>query len=102
MTLGYLIRDFAREVALPVVIAAAPALGTINHTLLTIEAVRAVGLEVLAVVITPWPADPGVVERSNAKAIARLGTVRVERLPPIDLAAPDSWPALDLRPGETR
>ncbi len=44
LTLGYLVRDFARDLGLPVVIAAAPGLGTINHTLLTIESVGAVGL----------------------------------------------------------
>ena len=49
----YLVRDFARELALPVVIVASPGLGTINHTLLTLEAVRAAGLEVGAVVLNP-------------------------------------------------
>jgi len=53
LTLGYLVRDFARELGLPVVIAADPGLGTINHTLLTIEAARAVGLEPKLVVLTP-------------------------------------------------
>jgi dethiobiotin synthetase len=76
-----------------VVIAASPGLGTINHTLLTIESVRAVGLEVAAVVLTPWPDDPGRVERSNREAIERLGGVRVETLAPIDLAHPEGWPA---------
>jgi dethiobiotin synthetase len=101
LTLGYLVRDFARDVALPVVIAAAPGLGTINHTLLTIEAARAVGLEVGLVVLTPWPGDPSVVESSNRAAIARLGQVRVETLPELDLEAPQTWPALTLA-GPTR
>ena len=35
LTLGYLIRDLAVELGLPVVIAARTGLGTINHTLLT-------------------------------------------------------------------
>ena len=95
LTLGYLVRDFARDLGLPVVIAATPALGTINHTLLTVEAVRAVGLEVAAVVLTPWPDDPGDVERSNREAIERLGAVRVLTLPWIDAGDPESWPALD-------
>ena len=56
LTPDYLVRDLARDLALPVAIAASPGLGTINHTLLTIEAVRAAGLEVGAVVLTPWPA----------------------------------------------
>ena len=94
LTLGYLVRDLARDLGLPVTIAAAPGLGTINHTLLTIEAVRAVGLRVAAVVLTPWPAEPGDVERSNREAIARLGDVRVEALPELDLARPETWPPL--------
>ena len=94
LTLGYLVRDFARELALPVVIAAGPGLGTINHTLLTIDGVRAVGLEVAAVVLTPWPAKPGELEQSNAEAIERLGQVRVETLGFVDLADPSQWPRL--------
>jgi dethiobiotin synthetase len=98
LTLGYLVRDLAREVGLPLVIAAHPGLGTINHTLLTIEAARAVGLEPALVVLTPWPGDPSVVERSNRAAIERLGSVQVEALPELDLDAPESWPTLS--PGE--
>jgi dethiobiotin synthetase len=94
LTLGYLVRDFARELGFAATIAAPPGLGTINHTLLTIEAVRSVGLEVEAVVLTPWPDDPGVLERSNREAIERLGRVRVELLPRLDVADPESWPAL--------
>jgi dethiobiotin synthetase len=96
LTLGYLVRDLARDLALPVAIAASPGLGTINHTLLTIEAARGVGLEVAAVVLTPWPPQPGAVEASNREAIARLGSVRVEALPRIDLSAPEAWPSLTV------
>jgi len=96
LTLGYLVRDLARELALPLVIAASPGLGTINHTLMTVEAARAVGLEVAAVVVTPWPAEPRTVEASNRDAIERLGDVRVETLVTIDLVDPERWPALDL------
>ncbi|HEX6115981.1 MAG TPA: dethiobiotin synthase [Solirubrobacterales bacterium] len=94
LTLGYLVRDLARDLGLPVVIAGPPGLGTINHTLLTIEAVRAVGLDVAAVVLTPWPDEPADVARSNREAIERLGDVRVEALPRLDLADPGRWPAL--------
>jgi dethiobiotin synthetase len=96
LTLGYLVRDLARDLGLPVVIATDPGLGTINHTLLTIEAARVVGLQVTAVVLTPWPADPSAVERSNREAIERLGGVETEVLPELDLDVPDSWP--DLKP----
>lgn len=92
----YLVRDLAVELGLPLVVAAAPGLGTINHTLLTIEAARDRGLVVAAVVLTPWPDVPSAIERSNRETIESLGEVPVMVLPPLDLAAPESWPALDL------
>jgi dethiobiotin synthetase len=96
----YLVRDLAIDLALPLVVAASPGLGTINHTLLTIEAARAADLEVAAVVLTPWPESPTRIEESNRETIAALGEVRVETLPPLELADPGSWPALPLlRPG---
>jgi dethiobiotin synthetase len=75
------VRRLARELGLGVVIAARPGLGTINHTLLTLEAARMAALDVRAVVLTPWPADPGPIERSNAATIERLGGVAVATLP---------------------
>jgi dethiobiotin synthetase len=81
ITPGYLVRDLAVDLALPVVVAARPGLGTINHTLLTVEAARAGGLTVAAVVITPWPDEPTPMERSNRDTIARLGDVSVTGLP---------------------
>ena len=74
------VRDLIRELALRVLIAARPGLGTINHTLLTLESARAAGLEVAAVVLTPWPDDPSVMERSNRETIARQGDVEVAGL----------------------
>jgi dethiobiotin synthetase len=81
ITPGYLVRDLAIDLGLPVVIAARPGLGTINHTLLTVEAARAGGLRVAAVVLTPWPAEPTPMERSNRATIERLGDVAVAALP---------------------
>jgi dethiobiotin synthetase len=96
LTPGYLVRDLARDMALPVVVVASPGLGTINHTLLTIGAVRDAGLDVAAVVLNPWPAEPSPMESSNRETIARLGSVPVETLSPLDLSAPASWPALRI------
>ncbi|MDX6670234.1 MAG: dethiobiotin synthetase [Solirubrobacteraceae bacterium] len=80
LTPGYLVRDLALDLGLPVLVAARPGLGTINHTLLTLEALRAVGLAVAAVVLTPWPGAPSKLERSNRETIAGLGAVAVETL----------------------
>ena len=82
----YLIRDFAGELSLPVVIAARPGLGTISHSLLTIEAARAVALRIQAVVLTPWPEDPDDMLRSNMETIERFGEVPVIGLPRTDPA----------------
>jgi dethiobiotin synthetase len=84
LTPGYLVRDLARDLGLPVVVAARPGLGTINHTLLTLEAARAVGLPMAGVALTPWPDEPDPLERSNRDTIAGLGRVDVATLPPVD------------------
>jgi dethiobiotin synthetase len=94
LTPAYLVRDLACDLRLPVVIVAEAVLGTINHTLLTIESVRTAGLEVASVVLNRWPEDPSAIERSNLETIERLGRVRVETLPRLDLSSPGSWPAL--------
>ena len=87
---GWDVRALARELGLGVVIVARAALGTINHTLLTIEAARAGGLDLRAVVLTPWPAVPEALELSNRATIERLGGVPVatlERLTELSAAA---------------
>src|SRR4029077_9676074 len=73
----FTVRELAAALGLPVLIAARPGLGSINHTLLTLEAARAGGLDVRAVVLTPWPARPSRLERSNRATIARMGVVHV-------------------------
>jgi dethiobiotin synthetase len=93
---AYLVRDLVAELAYPLVIAASPGLGTINHTLLTVESARAAGLDVALVVLTPWPAQPTEIELSNLETIATLGRVEVRTLQRLDLAAPSTWPELSL------
>lgn len=84
------VRALAAELGLPVLVAARPGLGTINHTLLTLEAARSAGLTVAGVVLTPWPREPTVIERSNLETIARLGGVPVATLERV--SAPDAGP----------
>jgi dethiobiotin synthetase len=79
----YTVRELALALGLPLLIAARPSLGTINHTLLTLQAARAAGLRVLAVVLTPWPRKPSRLERSNRDSITSLGTVEVQGLGPV-------------------
>ena len=74
---------------MPLAIAARPGLGTINHTLLTVRVARCAGLHVRAVVLTPWPAEPGTLQRSNRETLANLAGVAVltlAQVPGPDLA----------------
>ncbi|MCK9248676.1 MAG: dethiobiotin synthase [Solirubrobacteraceae bacterium] len=78
---GYDVRALAVDLGLPLVVAARPGLGTINHTRLTVEAARTAGLDVRAVVLTPWTDDP--LARDNRHTLTRLlDGVPVHALPP--------------------
>ncbi len=59
----------ARLVGLPVLIAARAGLGTINHSLLTVEAVERDGLAVAAVWLSHRPTDDPAFTSSNAEVI---------------------------------
>jgi malonyl-ACP O-methyltransferase BioC/dethiobiotin synthase len=63
--------DLIRRLALPVVLVARGTLGTINHTLLSLEALRARGILVAGVVLN------GACTVNNREAILRLGRVRI-------------------------
>jgi len=93
LTSDHSVRDLAVALGFPVVVAARPGLGTISHTLLTIEAARAAGLTVAGVVMTPWPDQPSTIERSNRATVARLGAVAVATLPRLADGSPASLAA---------
>ncbi len=87
---GYNVRDLAVELGLPLVIAARAGLGTLNHTLLTLEAARSHGLDVAAVVLNRWPEAPGPLERSNLQTLEDLGAVEVLTLPELPGPEPET------------
>jgi dethiobiotin synthetase len=104
----YTVRDFAVALGLPLLITARPGLGTISHTLLTLQGARTAGLDVRAVVLTPWPEQPSELERSNRETIARMGEIEVVGLDRVrspaaaDLArAGDALPWRRWRPPES-
>jgi dethiobiotin synthetase len=67
----YLMTDLIRRLQAPIVIAARTTLGTINHTLLTIDAARNANLQLIGVVMV------GRENPENRKAIERYGRVGV-------------------------
>jgi dethiobiotin synthetase len=69
--------DLARWLRLPAVVVARAGLGTINHTLLTVEALRRV-TPVAGVVINRYPPEnAGVAEETNPRVIAAWGRAPV-------------------------
>lgn len=81
ITRAYSVRHLAAELGLPLLVVARTGLGTINHSLLTIEAARAAGLRVAGVVMSPWPEAPAAIELSNRATVEELAGVRVSTLP---------------------
>lgn len=67
------VADLAVFLDYPLVVVARRGLGTLNHTLLTIEAARRRGLRVAGVVLnSPRPSDGSTAEETNGEELARL------------------------------
>jgi malonyl-CoA O-methyltransferase len=80
--------DLMASLQMPVLVAARTSLGTINHTLLTLEAIRRRKLEAAGVVMV-GPNNP-----SNREAIERFGSVAVVgEIPHFDRLAPETFGA---------
>ena len=62
---GGTIADLAAMLGAPVLVVTTAGLGTLNHTALTLEALRSRRLTPAGVVIGSWPAEPGLAERAN-------------------------------------
>jgi dethiobiotin synthetase len=77
--------DLARALDYPVVIVAHAALGTINHTLLTLQMLRQADVAVAGVIINRYPpGTPGLAEETNPRAIEKFGKVPVLCIVPED------------------
>jgi len=75
---GFFVSDLARMIGLPLLIVAHAGLGTINHTLLTLECARRAGLFVAGVILNGARGEESdLSELTNAEEIARVGAVRV-------------------------
>ncbi len=74
----YLICDLIRDLDLETIIVSRPGLGTINHTLLTIEQARGSGINVKGVVFSDSKKiKKGVAEKTNPDAIKSFGKVDI-------------------------
>lgn len=86
--------DLAAELAFPLLVVARARLGTINHTLLTLEVARARGLPVAGVVVCHADGPLSDADAANLGALRRdLGERLVGEIPPREEGGP-------ARPGE--
>src|SRR3954452_4805944 len=69
---GATIADLARDARASVLVVVAPALATLNHTALTLEAMANGGLPLPGVVIGAWPREPDLACRSNVRDLETL------------------------------
>ena len=82
---GYLLADLLKEMSRPCLLVASSTLGTINHTLLTLEAMRSRDLQLVGVVLNGPPHD------DNRRAIEEFGSVQIiGEMEPIDPLSPQS------------
>lgn len=79
----FLVIDMIKRIDLPIIIVARPGLGTINHTLLTIEYARNHKIEVKGVIFNGLK-EEGIVERTNPDVIKKLGHVEILGILPFD------------------
>lgn len=81
----FTVRELAVELGMPVLVVGRSSIGTINHCVLTVEAIRRARLNPAGVVLvrtTPGPPDPS--EATNAEQIESLGEVKVLGTVPYD------------------
>ena len=71
-TLLDLAADLASDTDVRVLVVVRAGLGTLNHTELTVAALRARGLEPAGLVIGSWPDDPGLAEECNRGDLPRV------------------------------
>lgn len=75
---GYHVGDLAARMGYPMIIVARPGLGTVNHTLLTIEKARQLGIRVLGVIMNGYePLNEGIPEATNPLLIEEFSKVPV-------------------------
>jgi len=82
----YLFIDLMKDLNAPALIVTRPGLGTINHTLLTIDALRVRGVDIVGVVINySLIKRKGLSERTNPEVLEKIGRVPLLGIVPYSL-----------------
>lgn len=94
ITKKYFMSDFVKDMDLQLIIVSRPGLGTLNHTLLSIEYAKQKGLNILGIIICNYPPTPDLAESLNIKTILQLTDVEI-------LGVIPSIKGLDVQKGAT-
>lgn len=81
------VSDLVVDLGYTALVVARPSLGALNHTALTLEALRGRDVEVAGVVLSGFPYDPGLAERTNPGEISRVNDVDVLELERLDVVS---------------
>ncbi len=72
LTREHFVRDWARQISAKLLLVAPISLGTINHTLLTLESIRNSGLDILAVILNNADNDVGIAAKTNPEILGEF------------------------------
>lgn len=72
LDLAVALRDTMPDATVEVVVVTRAGLGTLNHTALTVEALRARDIEPAGLILGAWPQDPDLAETTNRDELPRV------------------------------
>ncbi len=91
----HLVLNVAQMLGVPAVVVARPSLGTINHTLLTVKALKDAGVAVAGIVINEYPAESAsIAEETNPRELEKWA-----KAPVLAIVAREKIPQGALPPG---
>ncbi len=70
---GYLTIDYIKEKNYPVVLVTSGRLGSLNHTLMSIDACKSRGIEIALIIYNQYPQLDETIEKSSLEYLERLG-----------------------------
>lgn len=92
-----LVANLIQQLNLPILIVALSSLGTINHTVLTVEYARQYNIEIKGIVLNQIYADTtGLAEQTNPDEIERLTNVPIVGNIPYDEQLASPYPVIQL------
>ena len=87
------VREWAEELALPILLVARATLGTLNHTLLTVDSIRQTKLPHLGIVLNLHQAPDDLATRTNPALLEELTGLPLLQLPAAATQLPSPLPS---------